>query len=192
MIFKRERQEKNKLMEQLNELNNEINNLQSDSSQGQEVKNDLLLFTSKLTEKNIYLATQIKELSEELERFQINCKLQHSNDSLDSIKANLDETTEKHHLELSKNIVLEEKLITKENEIENLLLKLSDEQDEIVTLRKKHANNVKDLTRQLKQFKDKETCAKYINNNNHNNVMLDDYASKALSSSEDDLESSSN
>ena len=139
------------------------------------MKNDLLLFTSKLTEKNSYLTTQIKEMSEELAYFQTNCKLKHLNESLDSIKDQLNETNEKLNLEINRNKVLENELIDKEKEIENLLLKLSDEQDEILTLKKKHANNIKDLTRQLQQFKDKE-------------MSVLDYASKTLSSSEDDLE----
>jgi chromosome segregation ATPase len=176
-FFQREKQENVKLVNQINELNNEIKNIQSDSSLGQEMKNDLLLFTSKLTEKNSYLTTQIKEMSEELAYFQTNCKLKHLNESLNSIKDQLNETNEKLNLEINRNKVLENELINKEKEIENVLLKLSDEQDEILTLKKKHANNIKDLTRQLQQFKDKE-------------MSVLDYASKTLSSSEDDLESS--
>ena len=47
-------------------------------------------------------------------------------------------------------------------EIEELTIKLSDEQDENVTLKKKHAANVKDLTRQLQILQKKLTSS---NNN---------------------------
>ena len=91
-------------------------------------------------------------MSEELAYFQTNCKLKHLNESLNSIKDQLNETNEKLNLEINRNKVLENELINKEKEIENVLLKLSDEQDEILTLKKKHANMCNPLHRILPIF----------------------------------------
>ena len=67
---------------------------------------------------------------------------------MESLNKNVKELKEKN-LELSSG------LKEKTKQVEELTIKLSDEQDENNSLKKKHAANIKDLTRQLQSFQKK-------------------------------------
>lgn len=79
---------------------------------------------------------------------------------------------------------LSEKLKEKTKEADELSVKLSDEQDENNSLKKKHAANIKDLTRQLQAFQKKMTNLTPNNNNGlGNNQTLGSHSNVSLQKS---------
>ena len=125
----------------------------------QEKQDELLDFTSKLTEKNTRLQSENTTLTEKLEHVEAELDkktklIDQLNEStrteLESIKAQLDE-------QITSNKSLAEDLNKFKKQVEELTVKLSDEQDENMSLKKKNAANIKDLTRQLQQLQKKLT-----------------------------------
>ena len=129
-----------------------MNTIQSETLTSQEKQSDLLLFTSKLTEKNSQLQTENQILNEKIEQLK-NELIKNQPDN--SIQNELNKLNEQFKNELNKNKQLEDDLNRKEEQIEDLTTKFLDEQDELSTLKKRHANNIKDLTKQLQQLQKK-------------------------------------
>ena len=135
-----------------------MNTIQSETLTSQEKQSDLLLFTSKLTEKNSQLQTENQILNEKIEQLK-NELIKNQPDN--SIQNELNKLNEQFKNELNKNKQLEDDLNRKEEQIEDLTTKLLDEQDELSTLKKSHANNIKDLTNQLQQLQKKNNKCPY-------------------------------
>ena len=150
-----EQQEKIQLQDQVNFLSTELVCIQSEMKISQDKQNDLLLFTAKLTERNTELLTDAKILNEKLEELQKDCQLNSSTELNELRLTELKMTEKKLASEMSRSLHLEECLNAKNKELDELNVKLSDLQDELVTLKKKNTNNNKDLTRQLQQLKNK-------------------------------------
>ncbi len=163
-------------------MQSELLDLQSDLKTSQEKQNELLSFTSKLTEKNTQLNTLNEQLSE---------KLAHTQCEHDRLKSLSDQSTQSVQGELEKlakdlgakqkesdklKIEIEEKI----KECNELSVKLADEQDENNSLKKKHAANIKDLTKQLQILQKRE---KLMSNNQSLNTST---SSTTTSSSNND------
>lgn len=123
--------------------------MQNDLNLSQEKQADLLEFTSKLTDKNSQLQTEIQCQNDKLEQLELEINELKTNDLTESFKSKLNSISEKLESEINKSKYLEDDLIRKEKEIEHLNEKLNEQEHELNTMRKKHANNVKDLTKQL-------------------------------------------
>ena len=136
-------------------MKTELNSLQSEMTASQEKQNDLLSFTAKLTEKNTQLLTDLKILNEKLEELQKHCQLNSLMESNDLMINELKIANKKLTTEINRNLHLEECLNAKNKELEELNVKMSDLKDEIVMVKKKNANIVKDLTKQLQQLNNK-------------------------------------
>lgn len=146
-------------------MTNDLSELQTDMKQSQEKQNELLEFTAKLTEKNTQLQSENTTLKERLHQIETdlaesNQVLKESNESL-SIEARglTVDLAEKASL-LSR---LEKELAELKRTNEELTGKLSDERNELSTLKKKHAANLKDLTRQIQSLEKKVIAATVVN-----------------------------
>lgn len=138
-----------KTLKEKSSLEYEIKLMQNDLNLSQEKQADLLEFTSKLTDKNSQLQTEIQCQNDKLEQLELELNELKTNDLTESFKSKLNSISEKLESEINKSKYLEDDLIRKEKEIEHLNEKLNEQEHELNTMRKKHANNVKDLTKQL-------------------------------------------
>lgn len=148
-------------------LNIELTDLQSDMITSQEKQNELLLFTSKLTEKNSQLQSENTSLNEKLICLQNDYSIisQQNKQSSESTQFQIENLSEKLKKELDKNKNLIDELSKKDNKINEMTIKLEDSLSEITSLKKKHAANVKDLSRQLQLLQKKSSNeSKQINN----------------------------
>jgi hypothetical protein len=125
----------------------------------QQKQTDLLSFTSKLTDKNTTLQSDNSALEERLnltlkQLENVTGQLNQSSESIDvelkRLNARLDE-------EIRKSSKLLEQLEEKTKQTQELSVRLADEQNENATLKKKHAANTKDLTRQLQALEKKSS-----------------------------------
>jgi predicted nuclease with TOPRIM domain len=125
----------------------------------QQKQTDLLSFTSKLTDKNTNLQSDNSALEEKLnvalkQLENVTSQLNQSNQSVDGELKRLNLRLEE---EIRKSSQLFEKLTQKSKQAEELSVRLADEQNENATLKKKHAANIKDLTRQLQTLEKKNS-----------------------------------
>ncbi|KAJ8026314.1 hypothetical protein HOLleu_34125 [Holothuria leucospilota] len=139
-----------------------------------EKESELLQFTEKITSKNAELHAEIGSLQSKVE------SLTEENKSLQS---HLEEVTSKcsqlsTDLQREKEFrerevtILTGRLNEKSKNEENLSLKLEEAKDEAKTLKRRHAANTKDLTRQLQQAKKRlESLEKDGHGNKENNSM---------------------
>lgn len=153
----KEKIEKENLETKLKLTCSELADLQADMETSQVKQNELLSFTSKLTQLNSTLQSENTSLNEKLaqlekhyESLNVETKLKN-----ELAQQNVDSLKESLRLELEKNKILSEQLSQKEKQIDEITVKLGDEQSEMKSIKKKHAANVKDLSRQLQQLQKK-------------------------------------
>ena len=155
--IKREKIEKENLETKIKLTSAELADLQSDMLTSQTKQNELLSFTSKLTEKNSKLQSENTTLSEKL------CQLQIESSSLQKQYEHINSSTQITVSQLGDQLKAEtakckeqtDLLNEKQKQIDELNLKLNDEQSEMTSLKKKHAANLKDLSRQLQLLQKK-------------------------------------
>ena len=125
----------------------------------QEKQDELLDFTSKLTEKNTRLQSENTTLSEKLEHVEaeLDKKTKLIDQQNESTRTELDSIKKQLEGQITSNKSLADDLNKFKKQVEELTVKLSDEQDENMSLKKKNAANIKDLTRQLQQLQKKLT-----------------------------------
>ncbi|KAL5022505.1 hypothetical protein ScPMuIL_001660 [Solemya velum] len=145
------------LDKEISELRISNKDLQSDMEACRVRETEKLELTSRLSRKNaelqsdntnvsnkvMYLTSEIETQKMELQ--EMDTKYRDLSDKLQDVEKKWKEETDS----------LNKKLSEKTKLAESLAVKLEEEKDDIKTLKRKHVNNVKDLTRQLQQSKRK-------------------------------------
>lgn len=151
------KQEIEHLKEEMESLNSLINDLQKDIEGSRKRESELLLFTEKLTSKNAQLQSESSALQSQVDN--LSCtesQLQSQCQQMGQANRNLESKLLKEE-ELRKEEVqtLQAELSAAQTEVKALSTQVEELKDELVTQRRKHASNVKDLSKQLQQARRK-------------------------------------
>ncbi|XP_027785944.1 coiled-coil domain-containing protein 186 isoform X1 [Marmota flaviventris] len=155
--LQRGKQEIENLKEEMESLNSLINDLQKDIEGSRKRESELLLFTEKLTSKNAQLQSECNSLQSQYDKLSCSeSQLQNQCEQMRQTNTNLESRLLKEE-ELRKEEVqtLQADLMCKQTEVKALSTQVEELKDELVTQRRKHASNVKDLTKQLQQARRK-------------------------------------
>ncbi|NXQ85279.1 CC186 protein, partial [Nyctibius grandis] len=147
----RDEQEIGALKEEVDGFNSLIADLQKDIEGSRKRESELLIFTEKLTSKNAQLQSENNSLQSQLDKLsyserelqnQLEC-VQQTNDDL-AIKLEKEEYQRKLEVE-----TLQAQLASEQKELTALKTHVDELKDELATQKRKHAANLKDLTKQL-------------------------------------------
>ncbi|XP_012873218.1 PREDICTED: coiled-coil domain-containing protein 186 [Dipodomys ordii] len=155
--LQRGKQEIENLKEEVENLNSLINDLQKDIEGSRKRESELLLFTEKLTSKNAQLQSESNSLQSQVDKLSCSeSQLQSQCEQVKQTNTSLESRLLKEE-ELRKEEVqiLQAELTCKETEVKGLSTQVEELKDELVTQRRKHASNIKDLTKQLQQARRK-------------------------------------
>ncbi|GAB1302559.1 Coiled-coil domain-containing protein 186 [Apodemus speciosus] len=151
------KQEIESLKEEMESLNSLITDLQKDIEGSRERESELLLFTEKLTSKNAQLQSESSSLQSHVDKLACSeSQLQSQCEHMRQTNADLESRLLKEE-ELRKEEVqtLQTGLSAARTEVKALSTQVEELKDELVTQRRKHASNVKDLSKQLQQARRK-------------------------------------
>ncbi|XP_042312722.1 coiled-coil domain-containing protein 186 isoform X2 [Sceloporus undulatus] len=153
----RDGQEINSLKEEVESLNNLLNDFQKDIDGSRKRESELLVFTEKLTTKNAQLQSETNSLQVQLDKLAYSER--ESQNQLELVKQARDELANKlqKEEELHRNNaqVLKAELASQEKVLADLNTQAEELKDELITQKRKHAANLKDLTKQLQQARRK-------------------------------------
>ncbi|XP_009866268.1 PREDICTED: coiled-coil domain-containing protein 186 [Apaloderma vittatum] len=147
----RDEQEISALKEEVDGFNSLIADLQKDIEGSRKRESELLIFTEKLTSKNAQLQSENNSLQSQLDKLsyserelqnQLEC-VQQTRDDL-AIKLQKEEDQRKLEVE-----TLQAQLTSEQKELTALKTHVDELKDELATQKRKHATNLKDLTKQL-------------------------------------------
>ncbi|KFW84637.1 Uncharacterized protein C10orf118 [Phalacrocorax carbo] len=147
----RDEQEINALKEEVDGVNSLIADLQKDIEGSRKRESELLIFTEKLTSKNAQLQSENNSLQSQLDKLsyserelqnQLEC-VQQTKDDL-ATKLQMEEDQRKLEVE-----TLQAQLASEQKELTALKTHVDELKDELATQKRKHAANLKDLTKQL-------------------------------------------
>ncbi|XP_031971853.1 coiled-coil domain-containing protein 186 [Corvus moneduloides] len=147
----RDEQEINALKEEIDGSNSLIADLQKDIEGSRKRESELLIFTEKLTSKNAQLQSENNSLQSQLDKLsyserelqnQLEC-VQQAKDDL-AIKLQKEEDQRKSEVE-----TLQAQLASEQEELSALKTHVDELKDDLATQKRKHAANLKDLTKQL-------------------------------------------
>ncbi|NXE22793.1 CC186 protein, partial [Ardeotis kori] len=147
----RDEQEISALKEEVDGFNSLIADLQKDIEGSRKRESELLIFTEKLTSKNAQLQSENNSLQSQLDKLsyserelqnQLEC-VQQTKDDL-AIKWQKEEHQRKLEVE-----TLQTQLASEQKELTALKTHVDELKDELATQKRKHAANLKDLTKQL-------------------------------------------
>nr|XP_002733997.1 PREDICTED: uncharacterized protein C10orf118 homolog [Saccoglossus kowalevskii] len=153
--LKTERATVQRLEEELETLETNNTDLESDRRSNNKKQSELLQFTEKMTAKNTELISENNTLKIKVETLTTENKnlTEMCNELKTSTTKLSSELQEEKKLRQEENDLLTNKLEEKSKAVEELTVQLEDMKDEIRTLKRKHAANIKDLSRQLQSTK---------------------------------------
>ncbi|XP_067393345.1 coiled-coil domain-containing protein 186 isoform X2 [Emydura macquarii macquarii] len=153
----RDEQEIDTLKEELDSLNSLITDLQKDIEGSRKRESELLVFTEKLTSKNAQLQSETNFLQTQLDKLtyserELQNQLEHVRQTKDDLanKLQKEEELRKHEVQ-----TLQTELASQQKELTALNTQVDELKDELVTQKRKHAANLKDLTKQFQQARRK-------------------------------------
>ncbi|KAL2302786.1 hypothetical protein Nmel_010235 [Mimus melanotis] len=147
----RDEQEINALKEEIDGFNSLVADLQKDIEGSRKRESELLIFTEKLTSKNAQLQSENNSLQSQLDKLsyserelqnQLEC-VQQTKDEL-AIRLQREEDQRKSEIE-----TLQGQLASEQEEVSALKTHVDELKDDLATQKRKHAANLKDLTKQL-------------------------------------------
>ncbi|NXS02857.1 CC186 protein, partial [Oxylabes madagascariensis] len=147
----RDEQEINALKEEIDGFNSLVADLQKDIEGSRKRESELLVFTEKLTSKNAQLQSENNSLQSQLDKLsyserelqnQLEC-VQQTKDDL-AIRLQKEEDQRKSEVE-----TLQAQLASEQEEVSALKTHVDELKDDLATQKRKHAANLKDLTKQL-------------------------------------------
>ncbi|XP_037759779.1 coiled-coil domain-containing protein 186 isoform X1 [Chelonia mydas] len=153
----RDEQEIDTLKEELDSLNSLITDLQKDIEGSRKRESELLVFTEKLTSKNAQLQSETNFLQTQLDKLtyserELQSQLEHVRQTKDDLANKLQKEEELHKHEVQ---TLQTDLASQQKELTALNTQVDELKDELVTQKRKHVANLKDLTKQLQQARRK-------------------------------------
>ncbi|XP_078589210.1 coiled-coil domain-containing protein 186-like [Branchiostoma floridae x Branchiostoma japonicum] len=151
------KQEKGQFQEQVRELRSTLSDQEASVTTSRAREQELLVFTEKLTAKNTQLTTENNTLQTKVNN--LSSELKGLRQTLEELKAEKEKLSkdlaEERDLRSREAELLTHRLSEKARAVEQLTIQIEDQKDEIKTLKRKHQQGVKDLTRQLQQAKKK-------------------------------------
>ncbi|XP_058044583.1 coiled-coil domain-containing protein 186 [Ahaetulla prasina] len=153
----RDEQEMNSWKEEVDSLNTLLSDFQKDIDGSRKRESELLVFTEKLTTKNAQLQSETNSLQMQLDK--ITFMERESQNQLELVNQARDELANKlkkeDELHRNKVQILEMELASQQKSFADLNTKAEELKDELMTQKRKHAANLKDLTKQLQQARRK-------------------------------------
>lgn len=142
----------NQEVERLQSLNNEI---EGDLLSCRQKEAELLAFTQKLTDKNVQIQSQFSALQSkaqllEIEREEVKTELEEVKAQKSKLKSDLTKENQNQNAQVES---LRNQLAEKIEETRKLTTKISDLENEIQVLKRKHANSLKDMMREVQKLR---------------------------------------
>uniref|UniRef100_A0A8C5SPE0 Coiled-coil domain containing 186 n=1 Tax=Laticauda laticaudata TaxID=8630 RepID=A0A8C5SPE0_LATLA len=153
----RDEQEMNSWKEEVDSLNTLLSDFQKDIDGSRKRESELLVFTEKLTTKNAQLQSETNSLQMQLDKLifmerESQNQLELANQARDELENKLKKEDDLHR---NKVQMLEMELASQQKSFADLNIKAEELKDELMTQKRKHAANLKDLTKQLQQARRK-------------------------------------
>ncbi|KFQ29848.1 Uncharacterized protein C10orf118 [Mesitornis unicolor] len=147
----RDEQEISALKEEVDGFNSLIADLQKDIEGSRKRESELLIFTEKLTSKNAQLQSENNSLQSQLDKLsyserELQNQLECAQQTRDDLATKLQKEEDQRKLEVE---TLQAQLASEQKELTALKTHVDELKDELATQKRKHAANLKDLTKQL-------------------------------------------
>ncbi|KFP46369.1 Uncharacterized protein C10orf118 [Cathartes aura] len=147
----RDEQEISALKEEVDGFNSLIADLQKDIEGSRKRESELLIFTEKLTSKNAQLQSENNSLQSQLDKLsyserELQNQLECVQQTKDDLATKLQKEEDQRKLEVE---TLQTQLTSEQKELTALKTHVDELKDELATQKRKHAANLKDLTKQL-------------------------------------------
>ncbi|NXL58034.1 CC186 protein, partial [Chordeiles acutipennis] len=147
----RDEQEISALKEEVDGFNSLIADLQKDIEGSRKRESELLIFTEKLTSKNAQLQSENNSFQNQLDKLsyserELQNQLESVQQTKDDLASKLQKEEDQRKLEVE---TLQAQLASEQKELTTLKTHVDELKDELATQKRKHAANLKDLTKQL-------------------------------------------
>ncbi|XP_071605560.1 coiled-coil domain-containing protein 186 isoform X2 [Heliangelus exortis] len=147
----RDQQEISALKEEVDGFNSLIADLQKDIEGSRKRESELLIFTEKLTSKNAQLQSENNSLQSQLDKLsyserELRTQLECVQQTKDDLATKLQKEEDQRKLEVE---TLQAQLTSEQTELAALKTHVDELKDELATQKRKHAANLKDLSKQL-------------------------------------------
>ncbi|KAJ7403462.1 coiled-coil domain-containing protein 186 [Pitangus sulphuratus] len=147
----RDEQEINALKEEIDGFNSLVADLQKDIEGSRKRESELLIFTEKLTSKNAQLQSENNSLQSQLDKLsyserELQNQLECVQQAKDDLATKLQKVEDQWKVEVE---TLQAQLVSAQEERAALKTQVDELKDDLATQKRKHAANLKDLTKQL-------------------------------------------